>query len=106
MKLVFECVTGVVPSNLRLLFTLNSEFHDYETGDMLVHVPGVSSSSYGINSIRYQGAVNWNKTFKRGIVVAKDMKMNISANQILNIHQLKRILKKHFFYVYQIEEFT
>ena len=92
LKLVYEFFGNVLPSDLQNLFTLSSDIHNYFLRRRL-HVPGVSTSTYGKLSIKYSCPVLWNSTFEKGIAVDKDVTNSITDEQILNVHQLKCLLK-------------
>ena len=103
LKLVFEFLNNALPTNLQNLFTLSSDIHSYET-NRLLHIPSISTSTYGINSIRYKVPVLWNNLFKRGVTVDNNLTNNVSIDQIHNVYQFKRLFKKHFSYNYTLEE--
>ena len=85
--------------NFCISFQLNNNVHDHHTRQ-LFHVPSVDTSTYGIRSIKFHCPELWNNTWKNGIAIDKCQLNNISFDQIHNIHQFKRALKKHFLYNY------
>ena len=102
LKLVHDFFDNILPSNLQHLFTLSSEVHRYQLRRKL-HVPSISTSTYGLLSIKYHCPVLWNKTFEHGIPIDNHVRNNVREDHILSIHQFKRILKKHFLFSYSIE---
>ena len=60
-------------------------------------------SYVGTESIPICCADLWNDAFKKnGIAIDKDVKKNVSLDQIFNVHQFKRILKKHYLFSYSL----
>ena len=55
------------------------------TVNKLIYIPKVNTTTYGIDSIRYQCATLWNKFFKKGeIKVDDDKKNNMKLSKIKN----------------------
>ena len=92
-----------LPTDLTKLFILNAEIHGYQTRQD-IHIPGVDTSTYGINSLKYHGPVLWNKSWTYGLPIGKD-KIKIRFNHIHSVHPFKQVMRKHYFYsiLYNIE---
>ena len=107
LKLVYEFIKNDFPTDLQNLFTLSSDIHKHNLNSVykqLLHIPRIFTVTYGNKSIKFHCAKLWNDTFKNnGIVIDNDVNKNICVNQIHNINQFKRILKKHFIYKYSME---
>ena len=102
LKLVYDFFDNRLPTDLMTLFKKSSDIHNYQLRRSL-HVPSISTSTYGNFSIKFRCPVLWNKTFEKGIAVDNDVKNNVKEELILSNHQFKRILKKHFFFSYSLE---
>ena len=88
-----------LPNDLKKLFTLKVNIHNYDTRQVF-HLPSICTSSYGINSIKFLCPSMWNTLFKHGIAIDNNTNNNIHINQIHNINHFKRVLKKHFLQKY------
>ena len=99
MLLMYGFLQYSLPTDLNKLFKLNDDVHNHITRQTF-HVPRIATSSYGNNSIRFQGPKIWNDFFKIGISTNKTTK--VSLDQIKSILQLKKVLKKHFFFGYSL----
>ena len=102
LKLVYDFFANKLPIDLMSLLKKGSEVHNYQLRRR-VHVPHISTSTYGNLSVKYHCPVLWNRIFEKGIAVDKDVKNNIKDEQILSIHHFKRILKKHYLFSYSLE---
>ena len=102
LKLVYEFIDGKLPLDLTTLFKKNCQVHNYHLRRIL-HIPRINTSTYGNHSIIYHCPVLWNQTFDKGICINNNNSNNISFNQIHSVYQLKRILIKHFLYLYSLD---
>ena len=102
LKLVFDFFNNNLPTDLKTLFKLSSDIHNHRLRRWL-YIPTISTSSFGKLSIKYHCPILWNETFNKGIAVDKEVKKNVRVEDILTIYQLKRTLKKHFFFQYSLE---
>ena len=102
LQLAIKFLDKSLPSNLNNLFKFNDEIHTYHTR-FNFYIPSVDTSIYGINSIRFHCPNLWNKTWVNGITIDTDRRKNIRLNQIHNVYQFKRALRKHFFYNYSLQ---
>ena len=100
LLLLFKFLDNSLPTDLITLFKLNAEIHRYQTRQVF-HIPGVDTSTYGINSIKFHCPVLWNKTWTHGVATDGE-KSNVSFNHIHSVHQFKRTLKKHYLYNYTL----
>ena len=68
----------------------------------LIYIPRFKTITYGKDSLRYQCAKLWNKTFKTG-----DIHINTDESKkltkIRNVKGFTDTLKKHFLYSYTVE---
>ena len=67
LKLVYEFMNNVLPSDLHNLFTLSSDIHNYNLNSVykqLLHIPRIYTVTYGNKSIKFHCAELWNDTFK------------------------------------------
>ena len=106
LKLVYEFYKNILPTDLKSLFGFDRDVHDYQTHSAfkhLLHIPRIYTATYGNKSIKYHCPIVWNATVKNDIIVDNDTKNNIAIDEIFNIHQFKRILKKHFLYTYTLQ---
>ena len=98
-----------LPSDLMSLFQLSSDVHTQtrelnSTVNKLLYIPKVKSSTYGLDSIRYQCAKLWNTKFKSGTIqVDEDKANNINVHKIKSRNGFKNVLKRHFLHSYTIE---
>ena len=68
----------------------------------LIYIPGFKTITYGKDSLRYQCARLWNKTFKTGdILINTDERKKLT--KIRSIKGFTETLKKHFLHSYTIE---
>ena len=98
---IYNFLKNSIPTDLTKLFTLNAEIHGYQTRQDF-HIPGVDTSTYGINSLKYHGPVLWNKTWTHGVPIDKDNNNIIKFNQIHSSYQFKRVMRKHYFHKYTL----
>ena len=101
LKLVYEFCNGQLPTKLQKLFRFNSDIHSYGTrsaSNRLLYIPRISTSNYGINSVKFHFPTLWNLSVKNGISIDENVENQISIDSINNIHQFKRILKKHYLF--------
>ena len=106
LKLVYEFYKNLLPTDLQSLFVFDSDVHDYQTNRFskhFLHIPRIHTVTYGNKSVKYHCPILWNATVKNDITINNDIKDNIAIDQIYNVFQFKRILKKHFLYSYSLE---
>ena len=109
LKLVYDFHNNHLPSDLMPLFKLSSDVHTKSrelnsTINRLLYIPAVKTSTYGLDSIRYQCPKLWNSMFKSGdIQIDDDKHNNIKVCQIRSKKGFNNILKKHFLYSYSTE---
>ena len=106
LKLVYEFYKNILPTDLKSLFGFDRNVHDYQTHSAfkhLLHIPRIYTATYGNKSIKYQCPIVRNAIVKNDISIDNDTKNNIAIDEIFNIHQFKRILKKHFLYTYTLQ---
>ncbi len=106
LKLGYEFYENLLPNDLQSLFIYDSDVHNYQTNSAskhLLHVPRIHTVTYGNKSIKYHCPILWNATVKNHIAVDNSIKNNVAIDQIHNIYQFKRTLKKHFLYCYSLE---
>ena len=109
LKLVYDFHNSYLPTDLMTLFQLSSNVHTMHrelnsTVNNLLHIPKAKTSTYGLQSIRYQCPKLWNEIFKKGFIqVDNDVKNNIKLSDIKTKKGFKNILKKSFFHSYIIE---
>ena len=109
IKLVYDFYDNSLPTDLMSLFQSSANVH---TTNMqlnsaikhLIHIPGVNTTTYGINSIKFTCARLWNEFFTRGISISSDKNENVPFSKMKSVNHFKKVLKKHFFYVYSLED--
>ena len=90
LKLVYDFTQNSLPTDLMNLFSFSSDVHTVtrelnSTVNKLIYIPKVNTTTYGIDSIRYQCATLWNKYFKNGeIKIDDDKKNNVKLSKIKN----------------------
>ena len=107
LKFVFEFYKGNLPVEFNNIFEFNRNIHKYETNSAskyLLHIPRIFTATYGNKSIKYHCPLIWNETVRNDIVIDNDVSKNVCLNQIHNIYQFKRTMKKHFIYFYSLEQ--
>ena len=108
LKLVYDFTQNNLPSDLMSLFSFSSDIHRVprelkSSVNRLIYIPRVFTTTYGIDSIRYQCATLWNKFFKNGeIKIDDDKKNNKKLSKIKGKKSFNWILKKHFLHSYTI----
>ena len=98
-----------MPTDLMTLFQPSTEVH---TTNMqlnsnikrLIHIPSINTTSYGNKSIRYHCAELWNEFFKKRIAIDSDRKNNVSFDKIKSSKHFQKLLKKHYLYMYTLED--
>ena len=100
-----------LPTDLMTLFTRSSDVHpnfDLNSSiNNLLYIPRVTTTTYGIKSIKYHCAKLWNDHFKNGNIQVKDTQeknSHISLNKIKSVHNFKNALKRHFIHHYSVED--
>ena len=107
LKLVYDFLNNRLPIDLRSLFRLTSDVHPTSRElnsvvNKLICIPGFKTITYGKDSLRYQCAKLWNKTFKTGdIQIDTDERKELT--KIRNVKGFTVTLKKHFLYSYTVE---
>ena len=94
-----------MPTDLQSIFELNSDIHSYQMNSAhkhLLHIPRIYTATYGNKSIKYHCPILWNATVKNNIAIDNDSKNNVPIDNIHNISQFKRTLKKHFLHCYTL----
>ena len=108
LKIVYDFTQNSLPTDLMNLFSYSSDVHTVSrelnsTVNKLIYIPKVNTTTYGIDSIRYQCATLWNKFFKKGeIKVDDDKKNNMKLSKIKNKKSFNWTLKKHFLHSHTI----
>ena len=105
LKLVYEFFDKVLPDDLQTLFDHTRDIHNFELNSFhknLLHIPSIKTATYGNKSIKFLCAELWNSTFRYGIAIDKDIRKNVTFNDIRNLPHFKLILKKHFLYIYSL----
>ena len=106
LRIAYDFYTNSLPSDLQKLFQLDSDVHNYETNSSvkhLIHIPQINTVTYGNKSIKYHCPILWNFTIKNKISIDENSANDISIESIHNPHQFKRVLKKHYLYLYSQE---
>ena len=106
LKLVYEFYKNLLPIDLQCLFEFDSDIHNYPTNSALkhlLHIPRIYTATYGNKSIKYHCPILWNSTVKNNITIDNNIKNNVAINQVHNVFQFKRTLKKHFLYTYTLD---
>ena len=77
LKIVYDFLNNSLPSDLMSLFIRSSDIHpNFELNSSinnLLYIPRISTTTYGIKSIRYHCAKLWNDTFKNGNLQVKNL---------------------------------
>ena len=98
-----------MPTDLMTLFQPSTEVH---TTNMhlnsnikrLIHIPSIKTTTYGNQSIKYHCAELWNDFFKKGIAIDCERKNNVSFDKLKSGKHFQKVLKKHFLYMYTLED--
>ena len=109
LKLVYDFYEKKMPTDLMTLFQSSAEVH---TTDMdlnsnikrLIHIPSIKTKTYGNQSIKYHCAELWNDFFKKGIAIDSKRKNNISFDKLKSGKHFQNVLKKHFLFMYTLED--
>ena len=65
LKLIYLYYKHELPLKIKDFFTTNESVNPYNTrGGKLLFIPQVNTTHYGINSLRYNGPVIWNDSFR------------------------------------------
>ena len=103
LKLVYEFYKNLLPTDLQSLFEFDGDVHSYHTHSAFkhhLHIPRIHTATYGNKSIKYHCPIVWNDIVKNDLSIDNKVKNNVAIDQIHNIYQFKRTLKKHFLYCY------
>ena len=106
LKLVSEFYKHLLPTHVQSLFEFDIDVHNYQTNSAskhLLHIPRIYTVTYGSKCIKYYGPIVWNAIVKNNIAIDSDIKNNVAIDQIHNVFQFKRTLKKHFLQSYTSE---
>ena len=111
LKIVYDFLNNSLPSDLMSLFIRSSDIHpNFELNSSinnLLYIPRISTTTYGIKSIRYHCAKLWNDTFKNGNLQVKNLQeknSHICLNKIKSVHNFKNAFKKHIMYQYSVDD--
>ena len=108
LKIVFDFTQNSLPTDLMNLFSYSSDVHTVSRElnsnvNKLIYIPKVKTTTYGIDSIRYECASLWNKIFQNGeIKIDEEKKNNKKLSRIKNKKSFNWILKKHFLHSYTV----
>ena len=108
LKLVYDFLNHHLPSDLNSLFQLSRDVQSTSltlnsTYNRLLHIPKVNTSTYGLDSIKFQCPKLWNNIFKSGeIQIDDDKKKNIKLSGIKSKKGFNFALKKHFLHSYTV----
>ena len=97
MKLVCDFKNHNLSDDLIHLFTLNSEINKYHTKNVCnegLYIPKITTSNFGLNSLKYYAPTLWNSILKN----------HISLNSFKNHHSLGKYLKKLFISPYNTNQ--
>ena len=104
LKLVYEFFDTVLLDDLQTLFDHTRDIHNFELNSFhknLLHIPSIKTATYGNKSIKFLCTELWNSTFRYGIAIDKDIRKNVTFNDIRNLPHFKLILKNHL-YIYSL----
>ena len=111
LRLVYDFLNNQLPDDLMSLFRLSSDVHQNQelnsSVNNLLYIPTINTTTYGNQSIRYKCAKLWNNVFRNGGIQVKDKKEKdncILLSKINNVFNFKNALKKHFTYMYSVED--
>ena len=73
LKIVYDFQNSCLPTDLMSLFQLSSDVHTTHrelnsTVNNLLYIPKAKTTTYGLQSIRYQCPKLWNEVFKKGFI--------------------------------------
>ena len=107
LKLIYDFHNFCLPTDLMSLFTLSSDVHITprelnSSVNQLLYIPRAKTTTYGLNSIRYQCPKLWNKIFKTGILQVDEDK-NIKLSDIKTRKGFNTALKRYYLHSYTIE---
>ena len=91
------------------LFQISSDIHKTHrelnsTVNNLLYIPKAKTTTYGLQSIRYQCPKLWNNVFKKGFIqVDNDKTNNIKLSDIKTKKGFSSVLKKYFLHSYTIK---
>ena len=109
LKLVYDFLDDHLPDDLMCLFRSSNDVHTTSqslksTSNKLIHIPSITTVTYGNKSIRYKCAKLWNALFTTGdIQVEANKAKNIKLADIYSSKQLTKVLEKHFLFTYTFE---
>ena len=84
---MFDSYHGLIPDELKCLFTFNKSKYSYETlSQTLFHILKVKTSRFGLNTLRFNRSNLWNQ-YRKEYLPKKVLSSKIS---------LKTFLKRHF----------
>ena len=106
LKLSYEFCNNALPSDLNNFFEFREDIHSTNlklksTSKNCLALPKTNSVNSGTRSIKHQCATTWNYFMTKKI--ALDDKNYLDMKRVHNVHQFKRLLKKHFKYSYLSE---
>ena len=106
LKLAFEFYRGLIHMDLCSLFKKSEDVHTTNLNlnsnrKNCLFLPSVKTVNYGSRSLRYQCASIWNYFMTSKIRL--DDKSILDMSKVHNIHQFKRLLKKHYSFMYTID---
>ena len=89
---MFDFINDHIPTELKRMFKFNDAVHSHETRQAkCLHIYKGTTSRYGLNTLRYDGATLWNQYYKK--LLSKENK--------LTKQKLKRLLKSYYFDMYR-----
>ena len=105
LKLVYDFCNNILPIDLQNLFKFSVDTQSTNCDlnsarKKLLYIPTTETVTYGDKSLKYHCAKLWNHTFRNDVTIDNKAKNKVSINQIYNVHQFRRVLKKYFLYEY------
>ena len=102
LKLVYEYFSDILPPDICHYFTPASNLCQNlrSTSSKCLFLHPITTNYAGSLSIRHQCAILWNHYMTKHIPL--DEQNSFDINKICNVHQFKRLLKKHFRFTYTL----
>ena len=100
---VFDHFHNSLPISLSNLFLKTSDVHHHATrnnDNQKLHVPGIFTSKFGINSLKHQCILNWNSSLNRCQLLFNNTHNNTTTVRNMTRNQYKKTLYKSFFSSY------
>ena len=85
---MFDFINENVPEELKTIFVMNRLIYSFDIhSSMVFHIPKAKTSRFGLNTLRYDGSILWNK-FHHEFLYKEPNLTKAKLSKLLQMHFL------------------